>query len=186
MKTSTKKLTVSAMLVALAVVLSFIKIFDARYGCSVTAGSMVPLILIGCLFGSKQGVLACFVYALIQMLLGFVAPPANTFFAFTAEVLLDYVIAFGVLGLSGTFFKAMGKKAYALPVAGFIVIFCRFICHFLSGILIWGIYAGEGQPVWLYSLTYNGSYMLFEAIISAVILAAVSKPFVKNLDKLNS
>lgn len=185
MKTSTKKLTVSAMLVALSVVLSFIKLFDAPYGGSVTAASMVPLILIGCIFGSKQGVLACFVYALIQMLLGFVAPPANTFFAFAAEVLLDYVIAFGVLGFSGAFFNAMGKKELALPVAGFIVVFFRFICHFLSGILIWGVYA-EGQSVFMYSLTYNGSYMLFEAIITVVVLAAVSKPFVKNLDKLNS
>ena len=64
------------------------------------------------------------------------------------------------------------------PVLYAIVLFLRFLCHFATGILIWSSYAPEGQPVWLYSLLYNGGYMLFETIISMILIVLI-KPRIK-------
>ena len=173
----TKKITTSAMLIALSAILSLIPIFSAPYGGTVTAASMVPIIIIGLLYGTKWGILSGFVYSLLQMLTGGIAPPpVQNFLMYALVVSIDYLIAFTVLGLSGFFFKIMKKQKFAIPVSGTIVMLLRFICHFLSGILIWDVYAPEGTPVWLYSLLYNGGYMLPEIIISTVILCALIVP----------
>jgi thiamine transporter len=84
--------------------------------------------------------------------------------------MLDYILAFSVLGLSG-FFKG---KPYGLLYAAPLCIFLRFLSHFVSGIVIWNIYAGE-MPVWLYSLTYNGSYMGLELAITVTVSAILCK-----------
>ena len=177
MKT-TKKLTASAVMIALAAVLSLVsKMIPAPWlqGGSVTLASMVPIISAGILFGTKWGLCASFCYALIQMMFGFYPPPTQTAIYFILVVLLDYIFAFGVLGLSGMFYSAFGKKYFAIPLSAFIVTVLRYICHILSGILIWGVYAGEGQSVFMYSLVYNGTYMVPEIIISTIVTAMVFK-----------
>ena len=173
MKT-TKKITVSALMIALATVLMWVsKLIPAPWmqGGSVTLASMVPVITVGILLGTKWGLFASVAYALLQMMFGFYPPPTQTFFNFALVVLLDYIFAFGVLGLSGLFYKMLGKKYFAIPISAFIVTLLRYICHIFSGILIWGVYAGEGQSVLIYSLLYNGSYMIPEIIISTVVTA---------------
>ena len=173
MKT-TKKITVSALMIALATVLMWVsKLIPAPWmqGGSVTLASMVPVITVGILLGTKWGLFASVAYALLQMMFGFYPPPTQTFFNFALVVLLDYIFAFGVLGLSGFFYKMLGKKYFAIPISAFIVTLLRYICHIFSGILIWGVYAGEGQSVLIYSLLYNGSYMIPEIIISTVVTA---------------
>ena len=78
------------------------------------------------------------------------------------------------MGLGGMFKGKFGsRQSVELAAAGVICCLLRFICHFISGIVIWGGYCPEGQAVWIYSLTYNGSYMLPETVITAVGLAAV-------------
>ena len=88
-------------------------------------------------------------------------------------VLMDYIFAFSVLCLAGPIYRVLKRKLsfiISLMTAAVLCCIMRFIFHFLSGIIIWGTYAPEDQPVWLYSLLYNGSYMLFETLISGVIL----------------
>lgn len=99
------------------------------------------------------------------------APPAGTVLAFALCILLDYVIAFTILGAADLFAKPFSNRLVGYTVGALAVTFIRFVCSFLSGILIWDSFAPEGQPVWLYSLTYNGGYMIPNMIVTAVIIA---------------
>ena len=169
---TTKKITTSALLIALATVLMWVsKLIPAPWmqGGSVTLASMVPIVLIGILYGSKWGLCGSIAYAVIQMIFGFYPPPTQNFLNFVLVIMLDYILAFGVLGLSGFIYRITGKKKYSAPIAAFIVTTLRYICHIFSGILIWGVYAEEGQTVLAYSLIYNGSYMIPEIIITTVV-----------------
>lgn len=184
--TKTKKLTTCAMLIAFAVVLTLLSklIPSLPSGGSVTIASMVPIIVISIIFDVKWGLLSGFVFSLLQMMPvfgGFYPPPTQTFFNFFLVVMLDYIIAYGVLGLAGLFYKLFGKKLWAIPLSGLIVTGLRYVCHIMSGILIWGVYA-ENQTVLMYSLTYNGSYMIPEMIITTVTLGIISK-FILNQAK---
>ena len=170
--TSTKKMTASALLVALATVLMWVsKLIPAPWllGGSITLASMVPIILCGILFGTSWGLLASFSYALIQMLFGFYPPPTQTLLNFFLVILLDYILAFGVLGLGGIFCKKEKKTPLLAALGAFFVTALRYVCHILSGILIWGVYAEEGQSVLTYSIIYNGSYMIPEIILSTIV-----------------
>ena len=178
----TKKLTISAIMVALSAVLVIIsKLIPAPWlqGGSITLASMVPIIAASIILGTKWGVVCGFVFSLIQMMTGFYPPPTQTFLNFVLVVLLDYVIAFGVLGLAGMFYRMLGKKVWSVTISGVIVTFLRYICHILSGIFIWGVYAEEGQTVLAYSITYNGSYMIPEIIITGVVLSLISNMILK-------
>lgn len=175
---TTKKLTTSALMIALATVLMWVsKLIPAPWmqGGSITIASMVPIIAVGILLGTKWGLCSALAYAVIQMMFGFYPPPTQTFLSFTLVILLDYIIAFGILGLSGMFVKLLGNKYLSIPLSAFIVTSLRYICHILSGILIWGVYAGEGQSVLAYSLVYNGSYMIPEIIISTIVTGLIFK-----------
>lgn len=168
----------TAMMVALAVGLELLCKFlpsPWAYGGSISLGA-IPIIYLSYRRGSKWGLSAGFVYSCVQMLLGFYVPPANTFIAIVLCVLLDYVLAFSLLGLAGAFaapFERSEKPAARL--AGYVVgaigaSTLRFVCSFLSGVVLWDSYAPEGMNVWVYSLVYNGSYMLGNAAIAAVVL----------------
>lgn len=168
----------TAMMVALAVGLELLCKFlpsPWAYGGSISLGA-IPIIYLSYRRGSKWGLSAGFVYSCVQMLLGFYVPPANTFIAIVLCVLLDYVLAFSVLGLAGAFaapFERSGKLAlrltgYAVGAVGASAL--RLACSFLSGVVLWESYTPEGMNVWIYSLVYNGSYMLGNAAISAVVL----------------
>ena len=175
---SIKKLTASALMAALATILMLVsKLIPAPWlqGGSVTLASMVPIIAVGILFGTKWGLCSSLCYALIQIMFGFYPPPTQTLLYFILVVLLDYILAFGVLGLSGVFFALFRKKFFAIPLSAFIVTALRYLCHIISGILIWGIYAEEGQSVLAYSLIYNGTYMVPEIIISTIVTTLIFK-----------
>lgn len=176
---NTKKLTVSAVMVALSTVLSLITIYRLPSGGAVTAASMVPVIMLSLIFGTKWGVFSALVYALIQGVTGFYAPPVQNFSSFLIVIIFDYVLAFGVLGLADLFWKITGRVQWTISFAGAVVAFLRFLCHLVSGAAIWSAYAPEGQSPMMYSLIYNGSYMLPEAIITAVVLAVLGKIVLK-------
>lgn len=114
------------------------------------------------------------------MITGFYPPPTQTILSFFAVILLDYLLAFGVLGLAGLFDKLYQKKKYAILLSAATVTTLRYLCHILSGILIWRCYAPEGQGVFLYSLFYNGSYMIPEIVINTAV-AALFTPLFRHL-----
>lgn len=170
-------------MVALSAILQVIPFIRLPNGGSVTLANMAPIVYISLRHGPKWGLLTAFVDSLIQMLLGGIsAPPVQTFFWFLLVILLDYVIAYTVLGLAPLFakpFSIAGRPLVGAGVGAATVTLMRYCCHFLSGILIWNIYAPEGQPVWLYSILYNGTYMIPEIMITTavVVLLAARKPF---------
>ncbi len=168
-KNTTVILVECALMIAMSTVLSMFKIFQMPNGGSVTCASMVPLVLVSYRHGFKWGVTTAFAHSLLQMLIKFNAPPANTFWAFLAVIVLDYVLAFTVLGTASFFGKPFKSRAVSVAVGSLAVTFLRFVCSFLSGILIWGSYAPKEMPVWFFSLTYNGGYMLPEMVITAVV-----------------
>ncbi len=177
---TTEKITKSALMIALATVLMWVsKLLPAPWlqGGSVTLASMVPIIAVGIMFGSKWGLGAATAYAVLQMMFGFYPPPTRTFIDFVLVVLLDYIFAFGVLGLSGAIYRISGKRVFSAALSAFTVTLLRYVCHIISGVLIWGVYAEEGQSVLAYSLIYNGTYMVPEIIISTIVTAILFKFF---------
>ena len=173
----TQILVECALLIALGTVLAQLKLFELPNGGSVTVLSMVPFILISFRHGTRWGLLAGFANSLLQMALGGLWPtPAGTAFAMILEILLDYVLAFTGLGLAGWFKDRMGGnslKGYAIGT--FCACFIRFLCSFLSGFIVWGSITESGIGAVIYSLTYNGSYMLPETILTIAGIIALYK-----------
>ena len=165
-----RALAETAMLIALAYVLSIITLFRLPQGGSVTPLSMLPILVIGVRHGIKWGLMGGLVFACLEMITAFWPPPYPTVQAYIAVVMLDYIVAFTVLGLSGLF---KGKQ-YGLMYAAPICIFLRFLCHFISGIVVWYPFAGD-MPVWLFSLTYNGSYMGVELVMVTIVAIILCK-----------
>ena len=160
------KLTLSAIFVALATVLSLIKVYELPLGGAVTLLSMLPIVMLSVMLGVKWGIGAAFVYSLAQLALdiGKVVTWGLTPASLVGTILLDYILAFTVLGLAGLF----AKKGYlGICIGSALVMVLRFLCHFVSGIIIFDIWC-EWDSVWLYSLCYNGSFMLPELILTTV------------------
>lgn len=176
------KLVTGALMIALATALSYVKVFSMPNGGSVTLASMTPIILFALLYDVKWAFLVSTAYALLQMVVGFYPPPVQDFSSFFLVVTLDYLLAFGLLALAGPVSRAC-ERALKNGVVGAVVgtvavVALRFLCHFGSGLLIWSVYAPEGQPAWLYSLGYNGPYMLGEFIIT-VVTVGILYPILK-------
>ena len=170
----TRTLVECALMIALGTVLANIKIYSLANGGSVTLFSMLPFIMISFRHGVKWGLFTGFVNSLLQMLLGFYAPPAPGLLPLAGMILLDYVLAFTLLGLAGAIAKPFSNKLVGVGVGTAVVCFIRFMCSFLSGVLIWGNLS-DGLPAWTYSLTYNGSYMLPETIMTTVAAVLIYK-----------
>ncbi len=169
----TRTLVECALMIAVGTVLAQIKIFEMPYGGSVTLLSMLPFILVSYRHGLAWGLLTGFANSLLQMLTGFYAPPAGTVTAFIGVVLLDYVLAFMVLGAACVFAKPFKNRLAGVLVGVIAVCFLRFVCSWISGAWLWGSYQDSyewavGLNVWVYSLIYNGSYMLPEAVLTAL------------------
>lgn len=170
-KITAKQLTFSAMAVALAVVTSMIKIIDMPMGGSVTLFSMLFIVLIGYWYGPFVGIVTGMAYGLIQFVL-------EPIFYTIPQMLVDYPLAFGALGLSGFF--AGKKRGLAL---GYIVgVLGRYVFAFLSGVLFFAAYAPEEMGAVVYSLVYNGSYLLTEGIITLIIICL--PPMVKAMERI--
>ena len=175
-RSNTIILVEGAMLIAVATILSYFKLYDMPMGGSITL-EMLPLVIMGLRNGSKWGCFTGFVHGLIQMIIGF----SNVMYCATLIsqagcILLDYLLAFTVLGLAGYFANLIkNNKVLGYVVGAVIVGALRFVCSFLSGWLLWGSYAPEGMHPVYYSLVYNGSYMLPNIIILAIIVGILAK-----------
>ena len=170
----TRILVECALMIAIGTVLANITFFTMPNGGSVTLLSMLPFVLVSFRHGVKWGLFTGFVNSLLQMLLGFWAPPVPPFLYFLGEVLLDYVLAFMALGLADLFARPFKNRLAGVAFGTFMAGLLRFLCSFLSGVLIWGNLS-DGLPAWIYSLTYNGSYMLPEAILTVVAVVLLYK-----------
>ena len=161
--TKTRIMVECALMIALGTILANIKIYELPNGGSITLFSMVPFILVSFRHGVKWGLFTGFVNSLLQMLLGFYAPPAPGLLPLVGMILLDYVFA-----------KPFKNKLVGVAVGSAAVCVLRFLCSFLSGVLIWGNLS-DGLPAWIYSLTYNGSYMLPEGIMTTIAVVLLYK-----------
>ena len=202
MQSKTKKITESAMLLAIAIVLELVaKLFipEMPFGGQITLVSMLPVVLISYRHGVKWGFVASAAYALLEMALGAKTVSAAFlpgYFGDGAMIwnallmcLLDYVLAYTVLGLGGVFRNRIENRGAALACGSLVALGARYLCHIASGYILFGSYAEwyftqEGFPGWgaqlvasmspealgiVYSVVYNGMYMIPEIVLTAVV-----------------
>ena len=177
-----KKLALCAVMVALGTVLSLIKVWQMPLGGAVTLASMLPVILVSDIIDVKWGLISAFVYSLIQLGLGIMIDGllgwGLTPISLLGTVFLDYIIPFTLIGLAGVFAK---KGTSGLIFGCIMVMLLRFFCHIISGCIIFAnleqfIVFGNtfvGRPL-LYSVCYNGMYMIPELIITTVVVVILS------------
>ena len=171
----------SAIMVALSIALFAVS--DAIpwpfiYGGGFSLFGQVPIIIVSYRHGIRNGLVASTALALFEMIMGFKNfSHVNGIVAWLIVALADYLIAFGCLGLGGIFKNKIKNQTAALVTGGITVCIIRFLCHFISGVTIWKGYTPETMLVGVYSLVYNGSYMLIETIITVIGLVAVSAVF---------
>jgi len=161
--------------VALSGALDLVKVFTFPEGGSITLAAMTPVILLALRRGAKAGTIAGAIFGLVDLIeLPFVVHPL--------QLLLDYPIAFGALGLAGFFQrKHWGKllqlrpsMSKMLPIMGVIVaISARFLFHFVSGIVYFSSFAPSDEGPVIYSAVYNASYLLPEMIITAIVISVL-------------
>ena len=156
----TRKLVFSAAAVALAMITSMIKIIDMPMGGSVTLFSMLFICLIGYWYGAGAGIATGCAYGLLQFII-------DPYMLSILQVLIDYPLAFGALGLAGLLHshKFGLQTGYLLGVTG------RFVFAILSGVIFFADYAPEGMNPFVYSFLYNGAYLGAEALVTVIILS---------------
>lgn len=214
-KVQVHRLVESAILLTMGVALEFIsKMFipEMPFGGQITLVNMLPIVLISYRYGVRWGLFSSFVYSLLQMALGLKTVTAafqpgyfgDSAMIFNAIImlLLDYIVAYTVLGLGGAFRNKIKNPGISLMAGSVLALSMRYIAHILSGFILFSgwaewFFTQEGFPAWgsalvesvspgllglLYSVVYNGMYMLPEIIltaIAAVLLAKVPKILVK-------
>ena len=201
MSVKTKRITECAMLIAVAIVLELIsKLFipEQAFGGQITIVSMLPVVLISYRHGTKSGLVASFTYALLEMALGAKTVGAAFLPGFFGDgtmignaiimCLLDYLVAYTLLGLGGIFRNRVEKPGKALMLGSIVAIGARYVAHVASGYILFSGWAEwyftqEGFPAWgarlvealspqllgfVYSLVYNGMYIVPEMIFTAI------------------
>ncbi|HPA60020.1 MAG TPA: energy-coupled thiamine transporter ThiT [Clostridia bacterium] len=171
---ATRKVLESALLIGVSLVLNEIARFNSTwiYGGSVTLGSMIPLVMLCWRWGTRQGLFSAFVFSLLQLFLGMKnVMYGRNVLQMALIALLDYVLAYTVIGLAAAPRRIIKNELVALGAGIVMVCALRFLCHFISGWLIWNALwpNDKGLSGMVYSLLYNGGYMLPETLIALVI-----------------
>lgn len=214
MSYKTKRLTTSSIMIAIAITISLIcaviPFLNLPFGGGFTIASMLPIVLIAYMYGTKWGLLSAFTYSILQMLLSF-----NTVYAFFLPTdenymgsagaaimicLIDYVIAYTALGLGGVFRNVVKNKTLSIALGVLLALSLRYIAHIISGYIFFGAWAEwfftqdgfyqignailttfDGKALSLvYSIFYNGLFMIPEIIITILASIPVSRiPYVK-------
>lgn len=171
----TRSLAISAVMLALAFGLSYVKIWQMPLGGAVTLLSMLPLCIVSLREGLLWGLGTAFCYSWLQVLQGGVFGWGLTPGILIASLLLDYILAFTVIGLAGLF-RRRGLPGILAGIA--LALLLRFGCHFVSGVYLWThleSFSFLGQEFtaspYLFSLVYNGQYMLPELLFTLVAAA---------------
>ena len=209
MQNKTKRLTESAMLIAVAIILELLsKMFipEMTFGGQLTIVSMLPIVLISYRHGMKWGFLAAFTYALIEMVIGaknVAAAFQPGYFGDATMIgnaiimcLLDYVVAYTALGLGGVFRNNIQNPSLSLMAGALVALGARYVAHIVSGYVLFAgwaewFFTQEGFPAWgatmvetlspqmlglVYSVVYNGLYMVPEMIFTAIAAFLLARP----------
>ena len=159
-KTTTKTMVASALMVALSIVLSQITIYSFPQGGSVSLFGMLPIVICAYFFGTRRAVMCGMCVGMIDLIF-------KPYVIHPLQLLLDYPLAFGAIGLAGLIF--MARKDGLIPAYLFGVL-CRYICSVISGVVFFGAYVPEGFSPLTWSLWYNILYMGVEAAGTVVLL----------------
>src|SRR5215213_9998587 len=159
----TRVLTEAAIAVALSFVLGFFVLFKMPFGGSVSL-EMIPLILLSLRQGWKVGIVAGTAYGLLDLAI-------DPFVVHPLQLLLDYPLAFGVLGLAGLFKPTVRGAVLGATVA----VLARFFCHFLSGVVFFASYAPDDWNPLLYSAAYDAAYLAPSLLIAIVVVVVLLK-----------
>ena len=208
-----RRLTVSAMMLALATVLAivcaYIPFLNLPFGGGFTVASMLPIVIVAYMYGTPWGIFTALCYSVIQIILSLTQgangtvmalfmPSSDDFMGYGAAVaivIIDYLIAYTVLGLGGIFRNKIKNKTVALTVGVVFAISLRYLAHIVSGYIFYGAWAEwfftqEGFPAWgaglvaslspqalgwVYSTVYNGMYMIPEIILTAAAAALLAR-----------
>ena len=145
-----------SLMLAVAAVLSQLRLYHMPQGGSVTAGSMLPILFVVWRYGLSVGMLAGFMLGIINLI-------QDPFFLHPVQVLFDYPLPFMAMGLA-----ALWKNNFYL--GALTAFFGRFICHFISGVVFFGAYAPAGTSAVMWSLTFNATYMIGETIVCLALI----------------
>lgn len=221
MKTTqkTQRLTVSAVMLAFATVLALvcelIPFLNLPFGGGFTVASMLPIVIVSYMYGIKWGLFTSFTYSVIQIIISLAKgstvmllfmPSSDDYMGIGAAfaiIIIDYIVAYTVLGLGGIFRNKVKNKVAAIVLGVVFALALRYVCHIVSGYIFYGAWAewffsqegfyaiGEkilsvfsGKALALiYSIFYNGLYMIPEIIITAIVATGVSNiSFIKKKD----
>lgn len=178
---------------------------EMTFGGQITIVSMLPVVLVAWKYGVGKGLVTGFVYSLVQMAMGastiskMILPSSDEYLGSLLNIALmfafDYILAYTVLGLSAMYRKVIKKDYVSLALGAFTVLLLRYICHITSGYILFGAWAEwfftqEGFYSWgqrimntytgnalslVYSIVYNGFYMIPEIIITTIVATIIGK-----------
>lgn len=159
----TRSIVYGAVAMALAFVLSYARLFKLPNGGSITFASLLPLMIYCCMFGTRRGLIVCSLYGVLQAL-------QDPYIIHPMQFLLDYPLAFGLVGVSGIFMEKgvfKEKKILAFLLGGVVAVLLRYICHVCSGTFAFAEYT-DVKAALAYSLGYNATYVFADMAISLV------------------
>ena len=161
----TRSIVYGAISIALSFALSYAKLFKLPQGGSVTFASLLPLMIYCCMFGTRRGLIVCTIYGVLQAL-------QDPFIIHPMQFLLDYPLAFGLIGVSGIFMEKgvfKDKKVVAFLLGGVLAVVLRYACHVCSGVFAFADYADldKYDTAIAYSMAYN-SFAFVDMIIALV------------------
>lgn len=161
----TRSIVYGAIAIALSFALSYIRFFKMPQGGSVTFASLLPLMVYCCMFGTRRGLIVCLIYGTLQAV-------QDPWIIHPMQFLLDYPLAFGVIGISGIFIEKgvfKNKKIVAFLLGGIVAVVLRFVCHALSGVFAFADYADLDtySSAIAYSLAYN-SFVFIDMLIALI------------------
>jgi len=161
----TKPIVFGALCVAVSFALSYFRLFKMPQGGSITFASLMPLLIYAYYFGVRRGVLVCFAYGVLQAI-------QDPYIIHPVQFLIDYPIAFSFVGFAGVFRRTIkNKRVLTFCMGAGLAGLMRFVCHVVSGVFAFSVYAPEGVSPLVYSLAYNS--FVFVDIAIAVVIGAV-------------
>ena len=197
MTNTTQRLVKTSILLAIATVLSVVKLFSMPFGGTITPASMMPVILIAYIYGTKWGLFSAFIYGILQMITGMnvvsaMFLPGESQMVFWHAVLvcvIDYILAYMMLGFGGIFKNKIKNQSLSIALGTFVSMFLTYIMHIVSGYIFYGAWAewfftqdgfySFGKTIvesfsgnllsLIYSVIYNGLYMIPEIIITVLL-----------------
>lgn len=173
---STRMVALGAMCIALSYVLGMIRLWRMPNGGSITPAATLPLMLFAYVYGVGPGLLVGTLYGLLDYL-------AGGYFLSVPQVLLDYIVAYTVMGLAGILRKHPNQQL-GLLVGVVIASVARWICAVAAGVLFWAESTPEGMSALIYSMGYNGSYMAVNCVICIIVAALIGPRLVRELRKI--